>query len=217
MMRNAAKPIRRRDGPGTVARIRSAATTLLAQHGFDAVSIKQIAAHAQVTIGALYHHYPSKESIYADITHRAFIERSTLPPELRNSSAPPKVRLQRLIEWFIREIVMDERFGPLLHREMLDPRPSTPRLLDRDQFHSHFVLFQELIEQIAPGSDVDQAVATTLALIFGFSNLRGIHALFPRLRRAFESPADIAAHVTGLLITGLSPPSGRPPSRRQRR
>lgn len=50
--------------PGTTkARIERAAVALFAEHGVDAVAVKDIAAAAGVSEGALYRHYPSKAAL----------------------------------------------------------------------------------------------------------------------------------------------------------
>ena len=46
-----------------------AALRLFAQHGYGATSVRQIAEEAGVSVGAVYHHFPDKESMF-----RALIE-----------------------------------------------------------------------------------------------------------------------------------------------
>ena len=197
------KLTRRRDGPVTANRIVATAEKLFARHGFDAVSTKQLAAEAGVAIGALYHHFPSKEAVYAAVTKRAFASRSALPKKLLESTEPPERRLVQLVSWFISNVIMDKSFGLLLQREMLDPRPSTPHMLDKDLFQEQLQLFKDLIRQIMPMANVDEAVASMLAIIFGFANLKGIYALFPNLSKSIETPEEIAEYATGLLLRGL--------------
>ena len=195
--------LRRRDSPSTENSILSAAERLFALHGFDAVTTKQLATEAGVAIGAVYHHFPSKEALYAAATKRAFAAKSSLPAELLESQDPPERRLAALVTWFIKSILQDRNFGLLLKREMLDPRPSTPQLLDRDIFQEPLALFKDLIRQIAPRANCDEAVASMFALIFGFANLKGIYAMFPSLRKTLVKPEEIAEHATNLLLRGL--------------
>lgn len=197
------RPVRRRDGPSTENKILTTAEKLFARYGFDAVSTKQLATEAGVAIGALYHHFPSKEAVYAAATKRVFAAKSSLPKNLIESQAPPEKKLAQLVTWFIRSIVMDKSFGLLLKREMLDPRPSTPHLLDKDLFQEPLVLFKELLCQIAPEANVDEAVASIIALIFGFANMKGIYTLFPSVQITLVTPEEIAEHATSLLLHGL--------------
>lgn len=49
----------------TRARIVASARVLFNRHGFDAVSIDQVMKHAGLTRGGFYHHFASKELLYA--------------------------------------------------------------------------------------------------------------------------------------------------------
>lgn len=194
---------RRRDGPSTENAILDTAENLFARYGFDGVSTKRLATEAGVAIGALYHHFPSKEAIYAAVTRRAFTLRSTMPKKLVESTEPPERRLIAMVTWFVRHVLLDKTFGLLLKRELLDPRPSTPHLLDKDHFQQQLAMFKDLIREVAPQADADEAVATMLALIFGFANLKGIYALFPGVRKTLDTPEEMAEYATGVLLRGL--------------
>ena len=49
------------DDPAT--RIQDAATRLFAEHGFDGVSVRDIAAAADVTVGSINYYFGSKDSL----------------------------------------------------------------------------------------------------------------------------------------------------------
>lgn len=51
------------DGERTEAAIRSAATDLFARHGYEAVSMRRIAAEVGVQAAALYRYFPTKEDL----------------------------------------------------------------------------------------------------------------------------------------------------------
>jgi len=201
--RPAKRPARRRDGPMTEDAILTAAESLFARYGFEAVSTKQLAAAAGVAIGAVYHHFPSKEAVYAAATKRAFAAKSTPPSGLMNSQEPPERILTQLIAWFVSAIVLDRNFGLLLKRELLDPRPSTPHLIDKDLFQQPLELCKSLLQRLAPQADVDEAVASLLALLFGFTNLKGIHAILPSALKTISTPQEVSERVTRLLLRGL--------------
>lgn len=197
------RPRRVRNAPDTEGRILDTAENLFAQHGFDAVSISQLAASARVTIGALYHHFPSKEALYAAATKRLFTAKSTPPAEVTRDDAPSRQRLTRLVAWFVGTMILDKNFGLLLKRELLDPRPTTPELLGPGPFRGQLDLCKQLLANLLPEANPDEAVATMLALLFGYTNLHGIQAILPGLRESFERPELIAERVVGLLLNGL--------------
>jgi AcrR family transcriptional regulator len=61
---------RRRAGRSPVEeRIIAAAVTLFAEQGFDATAVQQIVDRAEVTKGALYHYFDSKDDLLFEIYH----------------------------------------------------------------------------------------------------------------------------------------------------
>lgn len=192
-----------RAGVSTEERILAAAEKLFARNGYEAVTTKQLAAEAGVTIGGIYHHFSSKEGLYEAATKRVFSRRSAPPQKLFESNEPPERRLAQIVSWFISSIVSDKNFGLLLQRELLDPRPHTSELVDFDAFHGALELFRDLVRQLLPDANVDEALASMLALSFGFANLKGIYLIVPGIRQTLSTPDAIAEHATRLLLRGL--------------
>jgi hypothetical protein len=78
-----------------------------------------------------------------------------------------------------------------------------PQLLDREIFAEPLSLFRSLLTEIEPAADVELAVASTFALIFGLTNLRPLSGSYPALERLSTADA-IAAHATRLVVKGLT-------------
>lgn len=208
-------PIRRRHPASTEGRILAAAANLFARYGFDGVSAKQLANEAGLATGALYNHFPSKEAIYAAATTRVFASHTSLPRNLLRSEDSPETKLTKLVGWFVKPMVEDRNFGLLLKREMLDPRPSTPHFTNL--FQESLELFQEQVRLIEPKADVDEATASMLALIFGFSQLPGIYSLFPTVQKTVVTPDEIAEYATRWLLHGLRADVARDASKPRKR
>ncbi|MBL6854484.1 MAG: TetR/AcrR family transcriptional regulator [Alphaproteobacteria bacterium] len=64
----------------TIAAILAAARKLFATEGFEAVSIDDIAAKADVAKGAVYHHFNSKEEIFTRVLEGVQAEIAAQPP-----------------------------------------------------------------------------------------------------------------------------------------
>ncbi len=191
-----------RDAVGTEKRILDTAEQLFARRGLDAVTTKEIAAGAGVAVGAIYHHFASKDAIYAAVVKRAFGGTSVLPPEVNDVERPAEERLELLIAWYIRALVDNDTFRGLLNREVLDPRSDMPQLLDRGLFAEPLALFHQLLYEIAPEADGELAVVSTFALIFGLTNLRSLSGSYPAVERLVTAE-QIAAHTTHLVLKGL--------------
>ncbi|MCB5944266.1 TetR/AcrR family transcriptional regulator [Acidocella sp. KAb 2-4] len=197
------RPRRTRNGPSTESRILDVAENLFAEYGFDAVSINQLATVANVTIGALYHHFPSKEALYAAVTRRVFTAKSSPPLAITWPGASPREQLTRLVSWFVGTMILDKNFGQLLKRELLDPRPNTPELIGQELFQSQRELCKQLLGELVPGANPDEGVAAMLALLFGYTNLKGMQAILPGIKDSFDQPEAIAERVVNLLLHGL--------------
>ena len=192
-----------RDAVGTEKRILDTAEQLFARRGLDAVTTKEIAAGAGVAVGAIYHHFPSKDAIYAAVVKRAFGGTSVIPEKVYDAELAATERLEELIAWYIRALVDNESFRGLLNREVLDPRSDMPLLLDREVFAEPLALFHRLLHEIAPDADAELAIVSTFALVFGLTNLRGLSGSYPAVER-LATAEQIAAHTTHLVLQGLS-------------
>lgn len=180
------------------------AAGLFARFGYDAVSTKQLAAEAGVTIGALYHYFSGKEELYERVISSTFSSKSLVPRELLDSQAPAQEKLTGMVSLFIDSIITDSNFGMLLQRELLNPDSQLPDKLITRHFNRAYSEFRTLIAELMPGSNLDLAFASLLALCLGFANLKGIYKMVPEINRVLNTPEQIAGHVTTLLLKGMS-------------
>ncbi len=67
-----------------------AAVKLFAGRGFHGTSIRAIARAAGVSIGAIYHHYRSKDEVFLAILRREYERRRTVVEELRTQGMAPR-------------------------------------------------------------------------------------------------------------------------------
>jgi AcrR family transcriptional regulator len=58
----------------TRARFIHVARRVFVRHGYDATSIAMVCREARVTHGALYHHFPSKDALFAAVVSEAFVD-----------------------------------------------------------------------------------------------------------------------------------------------
>src|SRR5215472_5507520 len=63
----------------TIEAVAGAARKLFAAQGFEATSIDEIAARAGVAKGAVYHHFASKEAVFAHVLDGVQAELAALP------------------------------------------------------------------------------------------------------------------------------------------
>ncbi|MEW2263020.1 TetR/AcrR family transcriptional regulator [Streptomyces sp. NPDC047853] len=94
-------PRRLSKGERTRARILDSAAELFSRSGFNAVSLRDIAAHAGLTHAGVLHHFSGKESLLtAVLSHRDRLDAQSVFPGITHPGAPepsPAERLRMLL------------------------------------------------------------------------------------------------------------------------
>src|SRR5574341_1294894 len=102
----------------TIADIVSSAEALFLRKNYADVTIEDIAEPVGVTKGAVYHHFPSKESLYVAMMHSALREKQELLQTAVDSPGTCRERLRRLTRIFL-ELPREKRdIMKLLRRDI---------------------------------------------------------------------------------------------------
>ena len=86
----------------TMKKISEAAFSLIAEQGFEATSISQIAKEAGISKGLLYNYYESKEQLLGVLVNNAFSHGDEVVASILDSD--PLVVMKNLIHWFFKEM-----------------------------------------------------------------------------------------------------------------
>ncbi|PWK75693.1 TetR/AcrR family transcriptional regulator [Aminobacter sp. AP02] len=81
------------DGERTEAAIRDAAVQLIARHGFEAVTMRQLAAEVGVQAAALYRYFPTKEDLLHTLMREHMVELAATWDNARPDNDDPVARL----------------------------------------------------------------------------------------------------------------------------
>jgi AcrR family transcriptional regulator len=90
------------DGARTEEAIRIAAVTLIAEHGFEAMTLRELARRVGVQPGALYRYFPSKRALLVTLLHEHLdflLEQWALQAP---AAAPPQALLAAFVAFHIR-------------------------------------------------------------------------------------------------------------------
>ena len=122
----------------TRGNILQAAADLFAEEGFQAATVRAIAARAGANIAAINYHFRDKESLYAEVLTEVFRDSFTrfpatmeVPPE-----APPEERLRGFIRGMCLRLLSSGGWGGatgrgrLIARELLQPSPAFDGILE---------------------------------------------------------------------------------------
>jgi AcrR family transcriptional regulator len=111
----------------TATRILEAALSLFRQQGFDAATMRDIAAAAGVATGAAYYYYPSKEAIVLDFYQRTSEEMQPKIREALNGRSRLDARLRGLIDVKLQQFADNRAVLRALLRSGADPKhPLSP-------------------------------------------------------------------------------------------
>ena len=94
------------DGEKTEAAIRAAAEMLIARHGYEAVSMRQLATEVGVQAAALYRYFPTKEELLFTLMHAHMQELAAAWERARPTATDPARRLAAFVANHIRFHVM---------------------------------------------------------------------------------------------------------------
>jgi AcrR family transcriptional regulator len=90
------------DGERTEAAIRDAAVDLIARHGYEAVSMRQLAAEVGVQAAALYRYFPTKEDLLFALMEGHMRNLTASWETARPTSGDPVPRLAAFVDHHIR-------------------------------------------------------------------------------------------------------------------
>jgi AcrR family transcriptional regulator len=140
------KTARALQSESTRERIVQAATQLFLRKGFAATSIADLAEAVEVTKGALYHHFESKEAIFSAVvgaikrTWRNAVAREVV------ASRDPIQMLEKLLESHARFLEKNESFCLVLNSLSVEMQGVNPDLLS--ELQSAYADMARFIEQI---------------------------------------------------------------------
>lgn len=150
----------------------AALTSLMADRGFDAVTLADIAAAAGVGRTAVYNHFPDKEALLiAFITHETEQYVATLERALADVEDP--------VEQLRTYVRQQARLKRVFH---LAPGPDLRSVLSRGtqaQLRAHAVVVEDILRRIlaagiASGAFPEQPIDTVVPLVHACLSSRGV-------------------------------------------
>ena len=108
---------------GLEEKITGAAERLFARDGFAATGMRAIAQAAKVSIGAIYHHFKSKEAILERIIREELERRQRFLEGLRAQGLPLQKQIQQIVQMHFNLLQEKSNTARLFFRERFDPSP----------------------------------------------------------------------------------------------
>ena len=109
--------------PDSREKILEVAEGLFAYGGYAGVGMRQLASMVGLSKSALFHHFPTKLELYADVLDRV-LQRIDIGLNADSmDGVPPAVRLERWIDGAVRTLSEDMPAGRLMMRALVDEEP----------------------------------------------------------------------------------------------
>ena len=153
-------------GERTEAAIRNAALRLFARHGYEAVSMRQLADAVDLGAAAIYRYFPTKQAILRDLMV-SHLEKllSAFDAELFEHSSAYEA-LEHFVRFHIRYHVNkpDEIFIAYMELSNLEPDPHAEVMELRDKYES---ILRSILKQGKASSefDLEDVSITAMAMI----------------------------------------------------
>ena len=187
-------------------RILAQALPLFATEGYGAVTMRMIASAAGLTIGTLYHYFPSKRALYMAVLDRAYGRAAQhWAQEVLHGSDDPNARLATYVREYCAFVAGNHDFVRLMKREQLAGDAEQMELQASTLFASQFQATVDLFAELAPRQDATLLAHSLLALVLHHYEVRALRPLFPGHRPEHDDPERVAAHVLRVLLHGIEP------------
>ena len=119
--------------------ILAAASAAVAEGGYAAASITEVARRAGVATGSIYRHFPSKGELFAEVFRTAADAELKLIAEIAQDPArPPRERLAAALEAFARRALAAPTLAWALMAEPVDPAVEAARLENKRAYRDVF-------------------------------------------------------------------------------
>ena len=168
------------------------------------MTMREIAARAGITPGALYHHFSGKQELYLSAMQQAFSGRARHVSESLSINAPPVERLRSLVFRFCTQLSRDRVFTRLIHREILDGDEKRLRLVVDNVFKDVFYGVLLLCREMDTAFDPFLLAVSIISLTVHYYQIAGIRKVLPGNRPEHDDPEIAARHIMTLLLEGIT-------------
>ncbi len=167
----AASPAASEPPVSTRERIVATALRLFSERGPSAVSVRDLAEAADVTVPGLYYHFASKAELIQAVYQARGLGRSVdeMTPDDIPRAGPVEARITEYAERNFARLCEDEEFLRLMHREAVlgDPDAVEVGRVLRDRYHGRWRAVLAGSTDLDPDADLDAAVHVISSFAWG--------------------------------------------------
>ena len=101
-------------------RILEVSTQLFAKHGFDGVTMRNIAAASEITLPSIYHHFGNKEELYKAVETEMYSTHAKSLLEQLQADMSAEERLRGFVQVMFEHLESNPDYLKLLQRNLVD-------------------------------------------------------------------------------------------------
>jgi AcrR family transcriptional regulator len=184
------------------ANILRAALGLFAAQGFEGVSVRKIAAAANVTLPLIYHYFPDKQAVYSAAVQTAFNYMTERMVQATQTGLTGKARLRAFLTSLVELQTSGAPEVRLVDRELMELRPETMSELGVEVFQNPHDALVKMLRDIAPSAPVEEIAEHVIAAVYGTVKLRSVRAHLRGVERLSE-PKGIADSLYNFTMDAL--------------
>ncbi len=181
-------------------RVFAAAERLFAQHGYTAVTLRDIAADVGIRHASLYHHVPGgKEQLFIVVTERTLARhRQRLTHIIAETRPDIRAQLHAIADWLLSQPPMD--LVRMIHSDMPAIDPVHAERLGRMAYEAMIVPIIQALQQAQQRGEIDHH---NLGLIGGgiLGIIESLHAV--PIYAITQSRQQMAYELIDALIDGI--------------
>jgi AcrR family transcriptional regulator len=200
-------------GPKTMEAIRKAGLRLIFEHGYEAMSLRQLAAEVGIQAGSLYNHISTKQELLFDLIQDHINELLRQLDRAMEGKQDPDEKLRAFVAFHVTYHMTRKREVFIANSELrsLEPKNYEAIVALRGAYEQRLAAI--LADGVEQGAfEVGDIQVATFAIIALLTGLCTWYRPGGRLTRE----AIIAAHEK-LVLSGVSPLASPPPPRGKRR
>jgi AcrR family transcriptional regulator len=188
-------------GPKTLEAIRKAGLRLIFEHGYEAMSLRQLAAEVGIQVGSLYNHISTKQELLFDLVQDHMNELLRQLDSTLHGKDEPRERLRAFVAFHVSYHMNRKREVFIANSELrsLEPRNYETVVALRSAYEQRLsgILGQGVASGVFEVVDVQVATFAILSLLTGLCN-------WYRPGGRLTKQAIIAAHEK-LVLSGVAP------------
>ena len=200
-------PVHASSGSDTASRLLAEARALFLKRNYADVTMDQVVAAAEVTKGALYHHFKGKEELYLAMLHQDLAEKQGLFDLAADSPGSCRERLRRLTLSFL-ELPREKRDLIMLVRRDVNVFDEPVR---SELVRAYQAALPAQVERILRDGMRDGELAPTDARLLSWDFVALVEvSLSPYAGSVHPRDEAKLDHVLNLFFQGASAPPGEP-------